>query len=261
MRKIIHYYKLRCDYFQCSCKFLGLYSLKFVFSDHCGDQCVTYNENYLGWEAGGIGRELVFMAIQGVAYLTILSLIESGLIRKFWYKVTQGKRSSSQSHDGNYRQLSRSVSEVQEDDDIMKERDRVNITPVLDLIESHSLVMIQLTKRFGTTLAVDRLSVGIKKGECFGLLGNNGAGKTTTFKMLTGDETIGSGDAYLEGCNIKTQIGEVQVPILFPYSKTLLAHLVYQPKSLIQSCFVRRALLSLASMLALMLVLSVHTSP
>ena len=32
----------------------------------------------------------------------------------------------------------------------------------------------------------------------FGLLGNNGAGKTTTFKMLTGDEIIGSGDAYLE---------------------------------------------------------------
>ena len=34
--------------------------------------------------------------------------------------------------------------------------------------------------------AVDRLTFGVRKGECFGLLGVNGAGKTTTFKMLTG---------------------------------------------------------------------------
>lgn len=35
-------------------------------------------------------------------------------------------------------------------------------------------------------VAVDNLSVGITKGEVFGLLGVNGAGKTTTFKMLAG---------------------------------------------------------------------------
>jgi ABC-type multidrug transport system ATPase subunit len=34
---------------------------------------------------------------------------------------------------------------------------------------------------------VDKISLGIKKGDVFGLLGVNGAGKTTTFKMLTGD--------------------------------------------------------------------------
>lgn len=35
--------------------------------------------------------------------------------------------------------------------------------------------------------AVDRISFGIKNGECFTLLGINGAGKTTTFKILSGD--------------------------------------------------------------------------
>jgi len=46
-------------------------------------------------------------------------------------------------------------------------------------------------------LAVNKISVGIHKGECFGLLGVNGAGKTTTFKMLTGDISPTSGDAHI----------------------------------------------------------------
>ena len=48
--------------------------------------------------------------------------------------------------------------------------------------------MIELrgvTKIFGTTRAVDGLSLTIERGEVFGLLGKNGAGKTTTIKMLT----------------------------------------------------------------------------
>jgi ATP-binding cassette subfamily A (ABC1) protein 4 len=48
-------------------------------------------------------------------------------------------------------------------------------------------------------LAVDNLTVGVHKGECFGLLGVNGAGKTTTFKMLTGDVNVTDGDARLAG--------------------------------------------------------------
>ena len=51
--------------------------------------------------------------------------------------------------------------------------------------------------------------VGIKQGECFGLLGINGAGKTTTFKMLTGDVQMTSGEAYLDGYSVKTNIRNV----------------------------------------------------
>jgi len=36
--------------------------------------------------------------------------------------------------------------------------------------------------------AVERLSFGLSKGECFALLGVNGAGKSTTFKVLTAEE-------------------------------------------------------------------------
>ena len=48
------------------------------------------------------------------------------------------------------------MSEVQEDEDVTNERDRVTMAPLVDLIDSNSLVMIQLTKRYGNTLAVDR---------------------------------------------------------------------------------------------------------
>lgn len=58
-------------------------------------------------------------------------------------------------------------------------------------------------------LAVDRLTLAVGKGECFGLLGFNGAGKTTTFKMLTCDESVSSGDAYIDGYSILRDIKKV----------------------------------------------------
>ena len=43
-----------------------------------------------------------------------------------------------------------------------------------------------LEKRFGDIVAVDGISLEVKKGEVLGFLGPNGAGKSTTMKMLTG---------------------------------------------------------------------------
>jgi len=40
-----------------------------------------------------------------------------------------------------------------------------------------------ITKRFGDVVAVDGLSLNIRKGEIYGFLGLNGAGKTTTIRM------------------------------------------------------------------------------
>ena len=45
----------------------------------------------------------------------------------------------------------------------------------------------ELTKSFGGTLAVDRLSLSVRRGDIFGFLGPNGAGKTTTIRI----ETVG----------------------------------------------------------------------
>ncbi|MGE0446098.1 MAG: ABC transporter ATP-binding protein [Vicinamibacterales bacterium] len=44
----------------------------------------------------------------------------------------------------------------------------------------------RLVKRYGDLVAVDGLSLSVRRGECFGLLGPNGAGKTTTIEILEG---------------------------------------------------------------------------
>ena len=59
-----------------------------------------------------------------------------------------------------------------------------------------------LTKRYKDLTAVDRLSLSIRKGELFSLLGVNGAGKTTTIKMLSCLTQPTEGDAFLMGKSI-----------------------------------------------------------
>jgi len=57
-----------------------------------------------------------------------------------------------------------------------------------------SLNVTNLTKKFGTHVAVDDLSFEVKEGTVFGLLGRNGAGKSTTIKQILGliDPTAGT---------------------------------------------------------------------
>ncbi len=62
-----------------------------------------------------------------------------------------------------------------------------------------------LTRRFGAFVAVDGLTLEVKSGEIFGLLGSNGAGKTTTIKMLTTLLPPSSGEASVAGFSITTQ--------------------------------------------------------
>ncbi|HAM79920.1 ABC transporter ATP-binding protein [Ornithinibacillus bavariensis] len=56
-----------------------------------------------------------------------------------------------------------------------------------------TLLLNQVTKRFGKHVAVNNLSLEIPANEMFGFLGGNGAGKTTTFRMILGllDRTAG----------------------------------------------------------------------
>ena len=70
--------------------------------------------------------------------------------------------------------------------------------------------MHELVKTFGTFVAVDHVSLQVKKGEIFGFLGPNGAGKSTTIRMLCGLLTPTSGEASVTGFNVKTQPEEIR---------------------------------------------------
>ena len=75
----------------------------------------------------------------------------------------------------------------------------------------------ELSKHFGTNIAVDRVSFEVDQSEVFGFLGPNGAGKTTTIKMLTtllppssGRARILGHDLHTESRRIRERIGVVQ---------------------------------------------------
>ncbi len=59
-----------------------------------------------------------------------------------------------------------------------------------------------LTKRYGSTLAVDNLNLQVPAGEIFGFLGPNGAGKTTTIRMMMGLLQPSAGSVMLGGYDL-----------------------------------------------------------
>jgi ABC-2 type transport system ATP-binding protein len=59
-----------------------------------------------------------------------------------------------------------------------------------------------LTKSFGELVAVNNVSLDVKKGELYGLLGPNGSGKTTTVKLLTGQIKPDKGSMKVAGVNV-----------------------------------------------------------
>jgi ABC-2 type transport system ATP-binding protein len=60
-----------------------------------------------------------------------------------------------------------------------------------------------ITKRFGDVVAVNNVSLNIRKGEIYGFLGLNGAGKTTTIRMLLGMIKPSSGSVSLFGTKVQ----------------------------------------------------------
>jgi ABC-2 type transport system ATP-binding protein len=81
------------------------------------------------------------------------------------------------------------------------------------------IAVSELTKTYGTHLAVDHVSFEVAKGQIVGFLGPNGAGKSTTLKMLTCYLSPTSGTATVNGYNI------------FHESEQVRSHLGYLPEN------------------------------
>ncbi|XP_032883716.1 retinal-specific phospholipid-transporting ATPase ABCA4 [Amblyraja radiata] len=142
--------------------------------------------NPFHWEF--IGKNLTAMAIEGIVYFLLNLLFQ----HRFFL-------SHSPSTAGN-------LPAIEEDDDVAKERERIQGKSTHDILKIKELTKYYAGK---SRPAVDRISLGVRPGECFGLLGVNGAGKTTTFKVLTGDIHPTSGEASVAGYSILGQIEDV----------------------------------------------------
>ena len=71
--------------------------------------------------------------------------------------------------------------------------------------EAAAFVRIEnVSKKFGDFAAVDDVSLDIRQGEIFCLLGGSGSGKTTLLRMLAGFETPSAGRIYIDGLDMST---------------------------------------------------------
>uniref|UniRef100_H2T045 ATP binding cassette subfamily A member 3 n=1 Tax=Takifugu rubripes TaxID=31033 RepID=H2T045_TAKRU len=176
---------------------------------------ITYQTNYFSMSEPGVGRFLVAFTVQGAVFLLLLSVIELQYewILFFIFCLTSVLQLP----------IIQDAAVIPEDRDVADERKRVlECQPIAEPLISSS----QVYTSGETLLAVDRLSLAVGKGECFGLLGFNGAGKTTTFKMLTGDESVTSGDAYIDGYSILRDIKKVRQRIGYcPQFDAVLDHM------------------------------------
>ncbi|XP_065097861.1 phospholipid-transporting ATPase ABCA1 isoform X2 [Paramisgurnus dabryanus] len=142
----------------------------------------------LSWDF--VGKNLFAMAIEGIVFFIFTLLLQ--------YKF--------------FVNLSRWSGFVlpplgEEDEDVARERERVKNGQA----QGDILTLTDLSKVYkaGRKPAVNRLCLGIPRGECFGLLGVNGAGKTSTFRMLTGDTSITYGEAFLSNHSVLTEMEKV----------------------------------------------------
>src|SRR6266567_4523152 len=92
-------------------------------------------------------------------------------------------------------------------------KDRTQIAAMAERPQGKDMPAIEimdLCKSFGTFQAVNHLSLTVKQGEIFGLLGPNGSGKTTTINMVSGLSAPTSGEVRVMGYDVRRQTRQVR---------------------------------------------------
>uniref|UniRef100_A0A0N4Z6E8 ABC transporter domain-containing protein n=1 Tax=Parastrongyloides trichosuri TaxID=131310 RepID=A0A0N4Z6E8_PARTI len=161
----------------------------------------------------GIAYGIIFLGIQGFLYWFTTMFIENQVYKKFKnrnnkniisydnssfnWECTDPKLMVNALEIGKGRTFS---SAGYEDEDVIKEKDYVLSEDPSD----HTVLVRNVKKFYGNFEAVKGINFNVEKGDCFGLLGVNGAGKTSTFQMLTGENDISDGDAFIKGYSVST---------------------------------------------------------
>jgi ATP-binding cassette subfamily A (ABC1) protein 3 len=154
------------------------------------------------WDESVLLLEVIYLGWQSIIYLFIAMKIDEWSANpaavRIWKKFTSvitlqclcNKSFNDESGDDSL------------DDDVAAEQDRV----LSGGANNDLIVLSQLSKVYDNgKKAVNKMSLGIAPGQCFGLLGVNGAGKTTTMGMLTAEFPPSGGDATLAGFSVTSE--------------------------------------------------------
>uniref|UniRef100_A0A5F9CMR0 ABC transporter domain-containing protein n=1 Tax=Oryctolagus cuniculus TaxID=9986 RepID=A0A5F9CMR0_RABIT len=172
---------------------------------------LKYSEKYVvqkniyAWESLGIGKYLTALAISGPVYIILLFLIETSAFWTLKARLSDfcGKPSLA---------VPLNVPSAPEDQDVAKEAETIKMH-LEKLCKKNPLVVKEVSKVYENkvpVVAVNKVSFTVQAKECFGLLGLNGAGKTSIFKMLAGEKPITSGEAFVRGISISSDLERVR---------------------------------------------------
>ncbi|XP_031208514.1 ATP-binding cassette sub-family A member 17 isoform X2 [Mastomys coucha] len=175
----------------------------------CNDVLEGYvvQENIYAWESLGIGKYLTALAILGPVYITLLFLIEANA-----FCVLKSRLSGFFPFFRKEKLGMIFDATEPEDEDVLEETEAIKYC-LETLVKKNPLVVKEVSKVYKEKvplLAVNKVSFVVKEKECFGLLGLNGAGKTSIFNMLTSEQPMTSGDAFVKGFNIKSNMVKVR---------------------------------------------------
>jgi len=172
---------------------LSIRTWLFIENDPFRNEITGYDLAYLGWET--------------VAYFVLVLLFErmmagSGPLAQRLHLLNTRVKKYQPSN----------IDPAVVDEDVRQEEERVESgNAENDVIQIH-----KLHKAFpnpglvpGCKEAVKGLTLGIPRGQCFGLLGINGAGKTTTLTILSGEQPPSAGRGLLHGLDIASNPEEV----------------------------------------------------
>ncbi|XP_041532432.1 ATP-binding cassette sub-family A member 17-like [Microtus oregoni] len=174
----------------------------------CNDVYEGYvvQRNIYAWESLGIGKYLTALAVLGPVYIILLFLIEANAFCKLRSRLSGFVRKEELG-------IFLDVTEPEDEDgDILDEAETIKFY-FETLLKKNPLIVKEVSKVYKgkvPLLAVNKVSFTVEEKECFGLLGLNGAGKTSIFNMLTGEQPITSGDVFVKGCNIKSDLAKVR---------------------------------------------------
>ena len=119
----------------------SIVQLLFVGKPCTGDTCFTFQSNYLSWEKPGIGRQVLFMVLQGFFYFGLVLMAEYGLFTRMYTGLCSRNTQVKTATGGQVLSRQTSMFGSTEDSDVAEEKDRIKNTSLDKLHETDSIIL------------------------------------------------------------------------------------------------------------------------